>query len=49
MDLSNFAFSLLNDDEILNSFDCEDEKINEFLIQDSKNFQNEKITNTYLF
>lgn len=49
MDLSDFAFSLLNEDEIINSFDCNDDEINEFLLEDSKNFQNEKITNTYLF
>lgn len=49
MDLSDFAFSLLNDDDILDSFDCEDDEINEFFLEDSKNFQNEKITNTYLF
>ena len=49
MDLSDFAFSLLNEDEILDSFDCNDDEINEFLLEDSKNFQNEKITNTYLF
>ena len=49
MDLSDFAFYLLNEDEILDSFDCNDDEINEFLLEDSKNFQNEKITNTYLF
>lgn len=49
MDLSDFTFSLLNDDEVLDYFDSEDKKINEFIIEDSKNFQNEKITNTYLF
>ena len=49
MDLSDFTFSLLNDDDILDYFDCEDEEINEFLFEDSKKFQNEKITNTYLF
>lgn len=49
MDLSDFAFLLLNDDDILDNFDCEDDEINEFLLEDSKDFQNEKITNTYLF
>lgn len=49
MDLSDFAFSILNIDDILDSFDCEDKEINEFLLEDAKNFQNKKITNTYLF
>lgn len=49
MDLSDFSFSLLNNDDVLDNFDCEDHEINEFFLEDSKNFQNEKITNTYLF
>lgn len=49
MELSDFAFTLLKYNEILESFDCGDDEINEFLIEDAKNFQNEKITNTYLF
>ena len=49
MDLSDFDFSLLNNDDALDCFDCEDDEINEFLLEDSKKFQNEKITNTYLF
>jgi len=47
--LSDFKFSSLNDDDILDNFDCGDKDINEFLIEDSKNFQKEKITNTFLF
>lgn len=49
MDLSDFAFSILNIDDILDSFNCEDNEINEFLLKDAKNFQDKKITNTYLF
>lgn len=49
MDLSDFSFSTLNNDDTLEGFDCEDNEINEFLLVDSKNFQSEKITNTYLF
>ena len=49
MDLSVFSFSSLCDKDILENFDCEDKKINEFFIEDSKKFQEEKITNTYLF
>lgn len=49
MELSDFYFSSLKDEDNLSSFDCDDEKINEFFKEDSKNFQKEKITNTYLF
>ena len=49
MDLSDFSFSSLNEDDFLEKFDCGDKEINEFFIEDSKNFQREKITNTYLF
>jgi len=49
MDLSDFGFSLLNNNDALDNFDCEDQEINEFLLEDSKHFQSEKITNTYLF
>lgn len=49
MDLSDFTFSSLNNNDVLYNFDCEDGEINEFLIEDSKKFQIEKITNTYLF
>lgn len=49
MELSDFSFSSLSEDDILENFDCGDEKINEFFIEDSKDFQREKITNTYLF
>lgn len=49
MDLASFSFTLLSEDEILDSFDCKDDDINEFLKEDSKKFQSEKITNTYLF
>ncbi|MGC4130079.1 MAG: GNAT family N-acetyltransferase [Bergeyella sp.] len=49
MDLSDFTFSSLNGDDDLSGFDCADEEMNEFFKEDSKNFQSEKITNTYLF
>jgi len=49
MDLSDFTFSLLNENDRLDNFDCQDNEINEFFIDDAKNFQKEKITNTYLF
>ncbi len=49
MDLSDFTFSPLADEDVLESFDCGDGDINDFLVNDSKNYQKEKITNTYLF
>ncbi|PBJ11015.1 GNAT family N-acetyltransferase [Flavobacterium sp. ACN6] len=49
MDLSDFSFSILNNNDTLEGFDCQDSEINDFFLEDSKNFQNEKITNTYLF
>ncbi|SIS64706.1 Acetyltransferase (GNAT) domain-containing protein [Chryseobacterium piscicola] len=49
MDLSDFTFSSMNEDDDLSDFDCDDEEMNEFFKEDSKKFQSEKITNTYLF
>ncbi|MDP2189201.1 MAG: hypothetical protein Q8J69_11020 [Sphingobacteriaceae bacterium] len=49
MELSDFSFSLLQEDEDLVGFDCKDAEMNEFFLEDSKRFQREKITNTYLF
>jgi GNAT superfamily N-acetyltransferase len=49
MILSDFVFVMLNDNESLDNFDCGDTEINDFFHQDSKNYQSEKITNTYLF
>jgi hypothetical protein len=49
LDLTSFTFSLLNELDDLSMFNCNDEQINEFLSEDSKNFQKEKIANTYIF
>jgi GNAT superfamily N-acetyltransferase len=49
MELSDFSFSPLQEDDDLEGFDCEDAEMNEFFLEDSKKFQREKITNTYLF
>ncbi|TKG91584.1 hypothetical protein EYV94_21400 [Puteibacter caeruleilacunae] len=49
MDLSDFYFSSLSVEDVLADFDCGDSKINEFLINDARDFQKEKITNTFLF
>ncbi len=49
MDLPDFTFSLLTNEELLDNFDCNDTEINIFFQEDSKKFQNEKITNTYIF
>lgn len=49
MDLSDFYFSPLSEQDHVADFDCGDDEINEFLKEDSFNFQKEKITNTFLF
>ncbi len=49
LELSDYYFSPLSENDILTYFDCDDQEINEFLIEDSQNFQKEKITNTFLF
>lgn len=49
MDLTTFTFSHLNEFDDLSMFNCDDEKINEFLLEDSKNFQKERIASTYIF
>ena len=49
MDITDFNFVILKDDDDLSCFDCKDAEINEFLKEDSLNFQHEKMTNTYLF
>jgi len=49
MDISDFNFTILNENHNLSSFDCKNDEINEFLKEDSLRFQQEKMTNTYLF
>ena len=38
----------LNEDYNLKSFDCGDEDLNDFLLNDAKAFQKKKIANTYI-
>lgn len=49
MDLADFYFSPLSEKENVKDFDCGDDEINEFLLEDSLNSQKEKITNTFIF
>lgn len=49
MELSDFYFLALSENDNLTDFDCGNEEINEFLLEDSLSFQKEKITNTFLF
>lgn len=49
MELSDFHFTQLTNDINLSAFDCDDADINEFLKEDSLNYQKQKIANTYLF
>lgn len=49
MDLSNFKLIRLNSDIVIPStFNCGDEDLNDFLINDSKNYQEELLAVTYL-
>lgn len=49
MNLFDFHFSELNENDQLGVFDCGEEEINRFLIEDALNFQSEKMTNTFVF
>jgi GNAT superfamily N-acetyltransferase len=49
LELSDFQFTELTEDVDLSAFDCDDSDINEFLKEDSLNYQKQKIANTYLF
>ncbi|EKB03210.1 hypothetical protein HMPREF9711_02537 [Myroides odoratimimus CCUG 3837] len=49
MYLSDFHLAALSDTVYLGDFDCLDADLNDFLQNDSLNYQKEKITNTYLF
>lgn len=49
MNLFDFHFSELNENDKLGVFDCGEEEINRFLKEDALNFQSEKMTNTFVF
>jgi GNAT superfamily N-acetyltransferase len=47
--LSDFTFIQLDNEVVLQHFDCDDADINEFLKEDALNYQNQYIADTYLF
>ena len=49
MELSDFTFVELTDDYQFGNFNCTIDDITNFLFEDSKNYQSEKMANTYLF
>ena len=49
MNLFDFHFSELNENDQLDVFNCGEEEINRFLKEDALNFQSEKMTNTFVF
>lgn len=49
MHLFDFHFSELTENDKFESFDCGEIEIDKFLKEDSINFQNEKMTNTFIF
>ena len=49
MNLSDFTFSELKTDIVTIDFDCGDGDLNDFLCNDSINYQNQLIAKTYLF
>ncbi|MDR3694756.1 hypothetical protein [Mucilaginibacter sp.] len=49
MDLSDFKFSQLNSDIVLNDFGCGEDDITNFLKEDALRYQIERMANTYLF
>jgi predicted GNAT family N-acyltransferase len=49
LNLSDFTFSELKEKIAITDFDCGDPDLNEFLYNDSINYQNQLIAKTYLF
>jgi len=49
MNLSRFHFASIEEDFHQTSFDCNDEDINDFLNNESLNYQNQRLANTYMF
>lgn len=49
MELTDLYFHKLTNHFDLQSFDCDDISINEFVHVDALNFQTEKMANTYVF
>ncbi|HWZ21830.1 MAG TPA: GNAT family N-acetyltransferase [Cytophagaceae bacterium] len=49
MDLSDFDFIKLSPGTNLENFDCDEDEITGFLKEDAKNYQHQRLANTYLF
>ncbi|HTD40699.1 MAG TPA: hypothetical protein VK671_08770 [Mucilaginibacter sp.] len=49
MELFDFTFIELTEDYKFGNFNCGEDDITNFLFEDSKNYQREKMANTYLF
>jgi hypothetical protein len=49
LNLFDFTFTRLDNNIVLQHFDCDDADINEFLKEDALNYQTQRIANTYLF
>ena len=49
MDLSDFKFIQLNNDVVLDNFECGEDEIANFLKEDALQYQIERMANTYLF
>jgi len=49
LNLSDFTFSELKESVVTINFDCGDGDLNDFLCNDSTNYQNQLIAKTYLF
>jgi GNAT superfamily N-acetyltransferase len=47
--LTDFTFTELTDSTDFGRFDCGEPEMTDFLIEDAKNYQKQKIANTYLF
>jgi hypothetical protein len=49
LNLSDFNFTELTEDIEFGDFDCDEKEITDFLLEDAKDYQREKMANTYLF
>ena len=49
MNLTDFSFTELTEGTVFGDFDCDEMEINDFLREDAKNYQRQRMANTYLF
>jgi hypothetical protein len=47
--ITDFLFQSINENSLLEEFDCDDADINEFLKEDALQYEKEKMASTYLF